>query len=331
MAECIRFQTEIEKLLRDRELSLQSRLKTVSDELETEVKDIEEDSKENTDDGSVVVTFDIDVEMVEQTIKMHVPKVTVESNTFKLHLPQARGRDKEIIFHVPVTVMVRRQIGTHPETTCRTEYKRIAGVRVPYPVCETVWKPNYADVPEIQMKERRIVFTYPEIKMQETEFKVNLPRFGLELREIKFKTPSITIRDIRVEARRSQERAEQAEREFNADVETAIGEFRHDVATQVKEPHTKMFECYREELLRQRSDAMSAFDSPIAMLNAGIASLKNNETDDDRDQIAELEKSRDDVIAQSKQVDNSFADALLKLQTSQEQSLREILSGLNRS
>jgi hypothetical protein len=329
MADCTHFQHAIEKVLTDREPGLRKKLETLSDELEAEAKDIKEDTREDTDDGSVFVTFDIDVEMVEQTVKMHLPKVTMESMTLKMNLPQARGRDKEISYHVPVTVMVRQQIGTHPETICRTEYKRIGGVRIPYPHCETVWKPLLADVPKIQMEQRRIVFTYPEITVNETEFIVNLPKFEPELKTITFKTPSITIRDVRVEARRAEERAKRAELEFNADTKAAVAEFRHDVAMHIKEPHTKMFDCIREDILSQRVEAMSKFENPIAMLNAGIANLKNNETDDDRDQIAELERSREDMIAKSREIDKTFSDALAMLQKSQEDSLQEILEGVN--
>ena len=327
MSRCERFQAAIERVIRDEELELQSDLKRLSDDFETEIDDIQDDVPDDDEPG-VVFTFDIDVDMVEQSFKMHLPRVTTEPKTVKMHLPQSRGRDKEIKFHVPETVMVRKRVGSHPETTCKTKYKRVGGIRVPYPHCTTVWKPAYAHVPEVRMKERRIVFTYPEITMKLTEFQIPLPKFSMELKEIKFHTPSITIRDIRVEAREAQERAENAEREFNADTEATLAEFRHDVATGIRGPHTDMFECYRNEILQQREQATKAFEGPLAMVSDAIKNLKNNETDEDRNQITELEKSRADLVKQQKQVEKDFANALKLLQEQQEKSLDDIVAGL---
>ena len=329
---CEKFQNEINNVFNKKSKELDSELENITKELELDTKEMEEGAPDTSGPG-VVFDIDLDVKMVEHSIKLHLPSVNIKDEKLSLHVPQVEMKNKEIIFHTPSTRMVRKRTGSHPETKCTKKYKKIkvGGFtrKIPYPHCTTTWKPIYTDVPEVFMQEQKIVFGYPEVKMKLTEFTMGIPEFSMEPREIKFHLPSITIKRISAEVREMERKAKELEGEYSERTETALEDFRHELGEDISEPHTELFVCLRGNIEYNRDQALKDVDVVINSLSAGIKQLKENDTDSDNEYLQSLEKERSNLLREREKIVGEFDGALSSLEVSQQESLNQILSGIH--
>ena len=322
---CKNFEIEFDSVLQTKEQELSAEFAEFSQDLQQEANELEKDIP-NTSGVDVVFDIDIDVEMIEQTVKFHLPVTKIENQKMSMHLPVLKTNEQTIVFHTPSTKMVRKKIGSHPETTCKTKYKRVAGVKVPYPECKTIWKPNYADIPEVFMQEQKIIIGIPEVSMKPKDLIIGVPVFDFKEHALKFDLPSIKIKQTSTERKEVKKRAEDLNNEAEIRKEQILSEFQSELSHEIVAPHTELFDCYRAGIESRRDEATKEIDAIIGSMNASIKQLKENNTDADDKYLAQVEKKRNELVVERKNIISKFDKALINLEKQQKSSLQEIIN-----
>jgi hypothetical protein len=199
---------EIQAKVTSKASTLVAQLSEKSQALQAEVKDRAEDIAPDVDTSGpdVLVGIDFDVQWERVDFSLDLPDVSIIDQKWVLDLPQVIMKNQEIIFHTPSVRMKTVKTGEYPETTCKMVTKNIGlGVKIDVPECVVTFSPIYMDVPETFMQMQRIVLGVPDFRMDRTEMILGIPEVKMTTQSFSLHLPKITVKDIRVEAKKAEE------------------------------------------------------------------------------------------------------------------------------
>lgn len=193
------------------------------------------------------------VDWEDTRIVFDLPQVTINDQRIVFGAPQVTMRLNTIVFHTPSVRMVRKKTGEYPEFTCH-------GFS-----CTVRWSPIYTDVPETFMERQEIRTEIPEFRWDNTEVVIGVPEFTMVRNEIVLGLPRFTLTHVVLNADKLQDRGQALKTKADAlaaEQNEAVGNAVHG-----------LYDCQRNEILRQRGVANGQFDNAIKQVQASMAEL----------------------------------------------------------
>lgn len=280
-------------------------------EIQQKAKGIEPDI--DTTGPDVWVGLDVDVKWERVEFGLDLPEVTMVDQRWSLDLPQVTMKDREIIFSTPSIRMKTVKTGEYPETVCRMVTKDIGlGVKVDVPECTVRWSPIYVDVPEPFPQEQRIVIGVPEFRMDRTEFVLGVPEFAMRRQNFALHLPQITVKNVSVEARKAQEAGEALSQESQVRAARLKEEFRENARLELGHDVTALFDCYQQDLMTRKNDALHRFGDGITLLQNTVTSMTASKVPDDDPNLVRVKESLADLVAKrdafARDIEKKFVD-----------------------
>ncbi|WP_328802010.1 hypothetical protein T3H97_06265 [Paenibacillus sp. LX16] len=305
MQDCSLFSEEIKAFTNTISEAINNKTEPIKSETEAEADKI---SRENPMETGIF--FKIEVTWNEKPVSFDVPSVTVRDTPISFDVPTMTMRDKDIIFHLPECRMERRVVGRYPE---------FHGPRI-------VWRDIITEVPVCDMKEQRIVMGIPEIEMKRQDMILGIPVFDMQRVEIKMKYPEFKFVNVSVELK---EKGNKLQTDTEEKIETSMSEVKSELIAQFTEKHTKLFDCYRSNILENMNTALPEIDATISGLNASISSMKEKNVPADNEFLVQSETRLKEMVAMRSEIEEKFKPALDALNESQKKSLEEFVQKFN--
>jgi hypothetical protein len=295
--------------------ALIAQLSEKSQDLATDIKNKSKDIDPNVDTTGpdAWVGGDIDIRWERVDFSLPIPEVTIIDQKWILDLPQVTIKDQEIIFHTPSVRMKMVKTGEYPETTCRIVTKDIGfGVKIDVPECTTTWSPIYMDLPEPFMQEQRIIIGIPEFKMDRVELILGIPEFKMTTQHFILDLPQVTVKNIKVEAKKAQEKGEALSKESRVRGMKLTEEFKENAKLELGQDVKELFYCYEQDLIQQKNSAMKSLEDGVNLLQATIATMVANKVPDDNGSLknakSSLKELTDRRVALTEQIEKNIAD-----------------------
>lgn len=274
--------------------SMKLKFDEVSVETQEEAKGINPDI--DTSGPDVWLGADIDIKWEKTEFSLDLPEITMRDQRWSFDMPKVEMKNRDIIFSTPSSKLERRQVGEYPEFYCDTSSF--------IPKCTVRMSPMYADIPVFFNEEHKIVLSLPEFSMQRVEFVWSLPEFKMVTRQISFNIPQVTVKKISVEA----EKAKEAGHQLSEKTKNKITGIKDTFKEQAKMEHgwevAALFECYQNEILKQKDEGFANFGAGISMVQAALTSMTANKVPLDNEnflklnsQLTEMLKQREDFSA----------------------------------
>jgi len=180
------------------------------------------------------------------------------------------------------------------------------------------------DVPVPFMQEQKTILGVPEIRgMSRQEFTIGVPIVEMKLQTWKVRIPEFTLKNVRGEVRKIQERAtEMQEREKNANA--ALSNAMQAEIKQVSTDQTNnLFGCQEGEIRAQMASALAQID---ANMNAMRESIKSAAAFGASELEASMRKGVEELIAAREKTLASFEETLTTLAAQKREALAKILA-----
>jgi len=270
-----RFNTAVARLKEESE--------ALADDVMKDAKDIDPDI--DTTGPDVWIGMDIDVKWKRQDMSLDLPNVRIVDQKWSLDVPQLTARDEDVIFHLPSIRMVRKKIGEYPEVKCEG---------FP-PQCRVKWSPIYADLPEPYMQERRIVVVVVDIKMGRTEFAFGVPEVTMTPVNFSMNIPEITVKSISAEAKEAEDKGKALSASAIERSSALQKEFKEKLKAELGQETAGLFDCYFEDLSKQKNTAVESFAVGEAMIEGAIAGMQAQKVPEDNGTLQQLRASLADI------------------------------------
>ena len=261
-----------------------ARYKPELDRLEAEGGQLGQDAQ---DPGTVeaVINVDFDMTWKDQVIIADLPTVTMRERALSLDLPRVEMNAKRIVFHTPSVRM---------ENRCLTKIPHLHGTTVK-------WKCVYTKVPVVFMQEQEIIYDLPSVTMERKDFSLKIPEFSMRPQRISLKIPEFTARDIKVEAKKLEEKGEDLRRRGE--------EIGRRMKSEVDALVASLFGPMTTEGIALRETISNEYNDALGQVNAAIGELAGRQIDPGkvpaeggnvnlRRMAADLVTKRDETIAQ---------------------------------
>lgn len=291
-------------------------MKLLNDDLEQKTKEI--DPGIDTGGVDVWVGIDFDVQWRDHEVIFHLPQVTMMDQEIFLDLPQVTMGLQEIIFGTPSIRMETKQVGTYPEFYCDTSSF--------IPKCTTRWSPILIDVPVPFMEEHRIKLHLPEFTMATTSFIMGVPEFTLAETRMILKVPEFTIKEIKAEAEKAKARGEALKEEAQRRVEEVTANFREQNKVELGVEVANLFDCFRNELLKSRSIALSQIDAMITGFDSGIQTMVGYKVAADDKNLVSMQQSAEEARRKRDEISLSFDQKLSELDVKQREAVDQLVN-----
>ncbi len=275
---------------------LQQKSAELSADIQQRAQQISPDIDTNGPDAWVGIDFDIEWERAE--FSLDLPEVKMVDQRWSLDLPQVTMKNKDIIFHTPSMRMKTVQVGSKPETVCKMTTRDVGfGIKIDVPECTVRWTPIYIDVPEPFPQEQRIVIGIPEFRIDRTEFVLGVPEIAMRTQKFALDLPKFVVKNISVEAKKAQEQGETLSQEATIRSARLKEEFRSTAQLELGHDVTALFDCYRQDLMTNKNDALHRFGDGINLLQTSITSMTAAKVPDENENLAGAKAALVDLIA----------------------------------
>ncbi len=280
--------------------------------------------------------FTIDVSHTDEKISLDIPAVTMKDEEWSFDVPAVVMKNNDIIFDLPTMVMERRRGPDIPHTKIKMVTKCTGGGTGPFgikypkvctdvPEIHTWYEKTYIDVPVWKTVENRIVIGVPEVEIRTQSMLLTIPTIDMQTQEIIFRVPSITIRFIKDAGKKAAEAAAniaiEAERE-STQKRIALKEL---MVLEVVDPAKAMFQCYKDDIQRNKNRVMEFYDPEISKLTSALSNLHANNVPEDDDDYQKQKSQLDEVIKKRNEAEASFNKALDDLINAEKESLENLL------
>ncbi|ALC52830.1 hypothetical protein ACN91_14955 [Bacillus cereus] len=309
-------QTAFDNVLKDVETKLVERSEKLKTDVDRQIKDVNDDAPDPST-GEAILGFEIDVDWVLTELKFHVPVISFKDrNIGSLHLPVVEMERKDIIFHTPSIRMVPKKVGQYPELSC-------PGLK-----CTVTWHDIIIDVPETFMQEQKISLDLPNIKMEQKDIILGLPAVELELKTIKLHIPHFSIKNIKIEVKEAEARAQEIENGINNQIAEDRLKLKGELQEQLVAPHAALFDCIRSNFEVTKTQMVATLDGYITVNQTSIQKLKEQNVPNDNEHLKSLENTVSELMAQKSAVEKQLQVTLEQINNEQKESLDKIISGL---
>ena len=274
--------------------------------------------------------FVIETSYENHTVALDVPQVSTSIQEWKFSLPTVVIKDNDIVFNLPELVMKTVEGPKIPQVTCRMETEcvgpRWARICTDVPKCTTTWVPTYFDVPTWETREHRIVIGVPNVEMREEKIVIGIPEVSMKRQEITFKIPQVTLRFIKDAGKRTAAGA------ANIAQEAAIASAQKRLAMkerirfEVVEPATKMFNCYREQIIEKKNEISATFDPEITKMVDALKRLVSSGVPENDDDYINQKALLDAVIAKRNAAIEKFDLALSKIDEAAKEAIDRLIN-----
>lgn len=303
---CDIYATELSSLVNRLSQDFEGKMKKKSDLFQQEMNDITDDMPD-TEGADAAIGIDFDVEWKLQTIKLHLPEVTMKLQSWYFHLPSVTMKNKRIVFHTPSVRMVPKKIGQYPE---------IHGFTVK-------WKDIITHVPETFMEKQEIVMGIPEIYMEEQNIKLHVPEFKMGLQEIKLHLPEFRVRNISIESGNIQDEAEDAAEDFKSVVNADKLEFFSSAKSQIIPAVGKVFSCHRSNIQNSKDETLANFEPGLNQLRTAIEKLKSSGADQE---VPNLQDQLQDLVSKRNEAANKFEESINGMLEEEKKTVQKIMA-----
>ena len=308
----------------------EKQMAALSNQIAKKADEIEEDSDILADKGIGFTITDengnkYNFEWKEVSLHIPVPHFSIREQNFAFDVPSIAMKTNSIIFNVPAVKMVDKQIGIKPETKCGWETRTTLGVKHKYWACKVYDTPIIITVPEPYMKEINIKVDIPEIKMVTQQIIMNLPSVTIEMKYVKFH--SIVLTGIDYDT--SQDNIEDAETEINngqKKIELLTASFENELNSLTIQLTQEKFDEAEEELKARMRPHQKKYEDGITELKSSIKVLKNNNA---VEKVKEEESNLARLINEMETFLKPYEDALVELNKSREEALKQLKTVAN--
>lgn len=181
---------------------LQAKINEITERYKPEIERIQQEGEALGDEardpstGEYVINVDFDLDWKEREIIFDLPTVTMRERKLALDLPRVEMKRQRIVFHTPSVRMENRVVGKYPV---------FRGLKVK-------WKDIITKVPVPFMEKQEIIFDIPEVRMERKDISLKIPEFGKNRQRWVLKLPEITLKNIKAETKKLQERGQELQR-----------------------------------------------------------------------------------------------------------------------
>ena len=243
--------------------------------------------------GEVIINVDFDMEWKERELIFDVPTITMRERRMSLDLPKVTGKRQRIVFHTPSIRMENRVVGKYPV---------FRGFKV-------TMKDIIMKVPVHFMEKQEIIYDIPEVRMERKDISMKVPEFGKKRQRWVLKLPEFTAKNVKVEARKLQEKGEELRRRGE--------DLGKRMQTEIQALVASTYGILVEEGNDLRQDVEESFTGAIHQVKAAIDDLTARKIDpvkipaeggtvNLRKTLAELVAERDAAVAK---IDEALAEA----------------------
>lgn len=240
---------------------LQSRINEITERYTPEIERLKSEGQALGDQAGdpsaveAVITVDFDMEWKDREIIFDLPTVTMRERDLSLDLPKIEMKRQRIVFDTPSIRMENRVVGKYPV---------FRGLKV-------TMKDIITKVPVPFMERQEIIFDIPEVRMERKEISLKIPEFGSNRQSWVVRLPEFTARNVKVEAKKLQERGQELQRRgeeigsrMQSEVELLIASFYGPLA---------------EEGAELRQDVEESFGGAIQQVKTVIDDLVTRKID----------------------------------------------------
>jgi len=265
--------------------------------------------KEIEDEGDALKSdaeFSGKIDWADTRIVFDLPQVTMKDQRIVFGAPQVTMKTNTIIFDTPSVRMVRKKTGEYPEFICH-------GFS-----CTVRWSPIYTDIPETFMERQEIKTDVPEFRWDNTEIIVGVPEFTMVRNEIILGLPQITVTSIVLNADKIEKKGD----DLKARADALAATQNEEVGAAVH----GLYDCQRNEVLKQRAAANGQFDSAIKQVQASMADLSARGVDTSAvrqadGSVTDMNKVIADILKKQQDANERFDKILETLTKSDKKSV----------
>ncbi|MEN5234336.1 hypothetical protein [Sphingobacterium faecium] len=232
--------------------------------------------------------FTIEIGSQEHKISFDLPEIAVKNQDWIFNIPSVTMKNSDIIFDLPTLVM--KTIDGPPIWKTKVEMKTVCH-NIPFgkvcfdqPQVTGWWDKTYIDVPTWENRETRIVLGVPEITNNEQRIVIGVPEVTMKTKEIIFNLPTIKIMFIKDAGKELAGKLEKIALAAQEDAAEKEGNMKERMKLELTEPANAMFDCYRIQIVEERTKFADNYDLEIKKLTDALFNLKANnvpETDND--------------------------------------------------
>lgn len=260
-------------------------------------------------DASVQFNFDVTWDNVD--IIFGMPTVTIKDQDIILGMPQVAMRTQELVFSTPSVRMERHKTGEYPEIVCDHAF---------IPSCTVHWSPIFIDVPVPFLQEQHVKMDVPEFTFADTKLRLGIPEFSTTQTRWVIGLPQFKLTSIFLNSGEIKDRSDALQKRIGSTRTTMMQETGADIHA--------LFDCQRESLVKNRSEAAVKFTSALSLMDAVIQSIRAQNGDPTRlPDGSDLVAKRAGLEAQRVAAMSKFDDALAKLNQSEKDSIKSLGGG----
>lgn len=239
--------------------SQEDALAGVAAEFAADQERIEHESREIEDEAPQGPRISGEIVFEDAHVGLHLPSVTMTDATFAFDTPQLTMKQKGFKWKVPEVVMVDKVVARVPVLRCT------------WLRCRTEMKDIITAVPETRWKLKEASTDVPEIRMARTQLITAIPRVEMRRQDLYYKLPRITVDDIIPDYGPTESRSKHLKHE--ADQLAAA------MTARSAELTDGLFDCYRSNLVTQRSRLVTEFEHGIGELTKAINVVRAMDAD----------------------------------------------------
>lgn len=327
-AACSANDAALEARMKEIQASYDKKFQSRRSNVERESEDIKKDSPNPSAVGGAI-GFDIDVKWKTQEVKLHVPEIRSEDKRVSFNVPRMETRQQTWIYHTPSVRMEMKCVPKPPELVCGTKQVCIGGG----------WSRICSDVPDCRMRaagemcthipvpfmqEQKTILGVPEIVGSDRhEIVLTVPVLEMKLQTWKLDLPEITIKNIKVEANKAQERAAALQqREQNAS-KALSDSMQGDMKKASAENMEDRFQCEERSIRETFAKAKSEIENNIGALRDAIKVVQGYAA---KDLESSMQKSLDQMEAARQQILANYQETIAKLAEQKKQAIEKLFS-----
>ena len=317
-SQCTLYEEQLTEAIQQESDEFERQVKIVSDTATKEGESLEDEAP----DG-VEVAFGVDIKVDSKLVtwSINLPKIKLEDKEIgSWDVPEFTVENKEIIFHTPSTRTELKVVSRYPEvkcelrgvrTRCRTEWKEIkTHVLVPFQQKQKI----IIGVPKVEMKTQKVIMGLPEVKPKPFEFKFHIPVFKIE--------------NVKVQTREMKKKAQRIQRDAEQKIEDEKAEFKAELVQEITPIHTNLFDCLKQEAVKEIETGIILIDSQISSSADSIDSLRRANVPADHEAYKKIAETKQLLEQEKIKLDQQKMTIIKNLENSQKESLMQILNGM---
>ncbi|HDY8072360.1 TPA: hypothetical protein RQK93_004672 [Vibrio vulnificus] len=266
------------------------------------VKRINEDAPDPSN-FEAVINFTFDIKWKVTSIKVDIPKFSMERETLKFDIPEVRMKTESIKFDVPATRTKRVCLFKKPVFRNWKWYSECV----------------YGNKPEVYMRRVEIKTDIPVFNSKRVDIKFDKPVVRMETTEIKLHLPHFYLKQVDVQIEAHQQELQDVASDMSNELSVVQGSMKEELKVEITKEIVTMFDDIQQSILENREQVAANYDDAIDKTKQSIKRLKESNA---TSEVQRLESQLAKTVEEYQNTLESIDHSLRELNSQEEEALR---------